>query len=66
MGPLFGIYELRLADAHLPSSELDEAWEKVGIKPSDPYIVQGYQLLHACVGTIYMIIKIVEAWEDRS
>ena len=63
MGPLFGIYELRLADAHLPTSELDEALEKVGVDKATPYVVQGYQLLYACVGTIYALIKIVEGWK---
>jgi len=66
MGPLFGIYELRLADAHLPASELDEALEKVGINQSAPYVVQGYQLLDACVGTLYAIIKVVEDWKEQS
>src|SRR5207302_10110066 len=31
MGPLFGIYDLRLADAHLPSSEVDATLAMVGI-----------------------------------
>lgn len=66
MGPLFGIYELRLADAHLSTSELDEALEKAGVDKAAPYVVRGYQLLHACVGTLYAIIKIVEEWKDQS
>jgi hypothetical protein len=63
MRPLFGIYELRLADAHLAGSELDDALEKVGVDKAVPYVFQGYQLLHACVGTIYDISRIVDAWK---
>ena len=66
MGPLFGVYELCLADAHLPANELDEALEKVGVDKTAPYVVQGYQLLQACVDTIDAIIHIVAAWKDRS
>ncbi len=55
MGPLFGIYELRLADAHLPSSDADAALALVGVDPLKPYVHQGHQLLHACVGTIWGI-----------
>lgn len=66
MSSLFGVYELRLADAHLSSGELDEALEKVGVDKAAPYVVQGYQLMRACVGTIYAIIKIVDAWKAET
>jgi hypothetical protein len=65
MSPLFGIYELRLADAHLPTSESDEAMKKVGVDKSAPHVVQGYQLLHGCVGSIYAMIRIVDAWKAK-
>lgn len=45
----------------LPSSEVDETLEKVGIEKAAPYVFQGYQLMHVCVGTICAIIKIVDA-----
>ncbi len=66
MGPLFGIYDLRLADAHLASSEVDQTLGKVGIDQSAPYVVQGYQLLRACVSAIYEIIEVVEGWKEPS
>jgi hypothetical protein len=60
LSPLVGIYELRLADAHLPSPETGEAMQLVGIKEQEPYVTQGYQLLHACVSSLYSISKVVE------
>lgn len=66
MSSLFGIYELRLADAHLPSTEADDALKKAGVDKAAPFVVQGCQLLDACVGTIYAIIKIVDAWKAEA
>jgi hypothetical protein len=63
MGPLFGIYELRLGDAHLSASELDQALEKVGIDKAAPYVVQGHQLLGACVSTLCAIMEILDGWK---
>jgi hypothetical protein len=65
MRPLFGVYELRLADAHLPKHELDEALEKVGVDEAAPHVMQGYQLLSACVGAIFEIIEIVDGWREE-
>lgn len=42
---LVGIYELRLGDAHLPSSRIDEAFAKVGIDLTDTPLNQSTQLL---------------------
>lgn len=66
MGPLFAIYDLRHADAHLPSSEVDDTLEKIGVDKTVPYVFQGYQLMHACVDTIYTIIKILDAWKTET
>jgi hypothetical protein len=66
MGSLFGIYDLRLADAHLPSREVDDALDKVGIDKAAPYAFQGYQLMRACVDTIYITIKILDAWKPET
>ena len=43
--PLVGIYELRLGDAHLPSSTIDEAYEMIGIDRSTHAVDQGLQML---------------------
>ncbi len=42
---LVGIYELRGADAHLPSPELDEAFRLAGVDKSAAPLEQGLQLL---------------------
>lgn len=60
LGPLFGIYELRLADAHLPSSQLEASLAKVGVKQSAPPVLQGWRLLHTCVSAIYSIAKALQ------
>jgi hypothetical protein len=62
LGPLVGIYELRHADAHLASRESDEALNLVGVDQNAAYVIQGYQLLHACVSSIYAICQIIECW----
>jgi hypothetical protein len=51
------LYDLRLADAHLPSKDADEAVLRIGIDPSKPMVIQGFQLLDRCVGAIYAITK---------
>lgn len=52
MGPLFGIYELRLADAHLPSTETEAAFAKVGVDRTALGIVQGQQLIAAAASAL--------------
>ena len=49
LGPLVGVYELRLADAHLPSDAVDDAMRLIGVDDSSPFVMQGYQLIHAAV-----------------
>ena len=60
LGPLVGIYELRLADAHLPAKDLEDAIRLVGIDESAPPVMQGLQLLHAAVSSIYAICEVIE------
>ncbi len=62
IGPLVGIYELRHADAHLPSKEIEEALGLVRVTRNSPYVFQGHQLLHACVSSIYHIIEVIKKW----
>lgn len=61
VAPLVGAYELRHADAHLPGSKVKEALALAGIDESVPPVVQGYQLLDACVSSIYAISKVLKA-----
>lgn len=63
MGPLAGIYELRLADAHLSGSNIKDSLALVGIDESAPLVHQGYQLLNACVTSLFEITNLVkENW----
>ena len=61
MGALVGVYELRLADAHLPSDAVDDAMRLIGVDDSSPFVMQGYQLIHAAVAAIYQIGTVIEA-----
>ena len=66
MAPLFGIYALRLADAHLPSKDVDEALRRIGVDDSASLVVQGFQLLDACVVTLYTIVDVLKHWDGVS
>ncbi|MBZ0310381.1 MAG: hypothetical protein K8I82_30245 [Anaerolineae bacterium] len=58
--PLVGIYELRHADAHLPKQDIDEVFKLVGINRNVPMIFQGYELLDACVSSLYSIARVIQ------
>ena len=60
LGPLVGIYELRHADAHLPSSDTERALALVKVDQKAPFVIQGYQLLHSCVSSLYSIAKALD------
>lgn len=60
VAPLVGIYELRHADAHLASSEIDEAFSLARVDRSQPFIFQGYALLDSCVSSLYKILDILK------
>lgn len=66
VGPLVGIYKLRLGDAHLQSSEIDEAFALARIDPALPSIFQGYQLLDSCVACIHEIGDVLGKWNSAS
>lgn len=53
--PLVGIYELRLGDAHLPSSTLDDAFNMIGIDRSAHAVGQGYQMLARAANALFAI-----------
>jgi hypothetical protein len=59
MGPLIGIYNLRVGDAHLTSSELNDDFALANIDPAAKPLQQGYQLLYAAVGTLVRINAII-------
>lgn len=57
-----GVYELRHGDAHLPSSEIDDAFNLIDVDKDIPYVHQGYQLLDSCVSSLYGIIEVIKHW----
>ncbi|NDY71838.1 hypothetical protein DO021_01655 [Desulfobacter hydrogenophilus] len=61
--PLVGIYELRHADAHLPSSKIEEAFNLIEIDRDLPFVHQGLQMLHQVVSSIYGIVEGLRRWE---
>ena len=61
-GALVGAYELRHADAHLPGKEFQEAFFLLNINRSLPTVIQGYQLLHSCVSSLYGVIEVLRIW----
>lgn len=60
IGPLFGLYELRSADAHLPSDDLEDSMKLIGVEVDSPFVVQGYQMLDAVVTSLQEIGKLIE------
>lgn len=60
MAPLFGIYDLRLADAHLPGSGLAEAFSNIGIDRGKPGVIQGAQMIFSVARAFHLIAKAIE------
>ena len=45
LGPLVGVYELRLADAHLPPDDaVEAAMGRIGVDDASPSVVQGVSI----------------------
>jgi len=66
LGPLVGVYDLRLGDAHLPSSKIDDAYALVGIDRSASAIDQAVGLLDKiCVTFEAVNLGIQSAKEDH-
>lgn len=62
MSALVGVYELRLADAHLPSSEINEAFKLINVDRNLPMIFQAHQMLHSCVSSLFSVIEVLKRW----
>lgn len=54
VGPLFGAYELRLADAHLPG-DVKPSLELLRIDAASPPVIRGKQLIQACADSLVAI-----------
>lgn len=61
MTPLFGIYDLRHADAHLPSNEVELTMKMAGIDPSTHAIEQGMQLIDKCGEALHGISAVIKS-----
>lgn len=55
MAPLFGIYDLRLADAHLASGMVASGKARAGVDDNHPAPMQGRQILQSFVDTLRAI-----------
>ena len=65
LSPLVGINELRHADAHLPSSDIDEAFALAQVDQRAPFVSQGKQLLHSCVSALYRIAEMLKKFPNK-
>jgi hypothetical protein len=59
MGPLFGVYELRLVDAHLGPSDLESSFKLAAIDLHASPLKQGYSLIYSTAEAIWRIGDIV-------
>ncbi len=59
MTPLFGAYQLRLGDAHLPPADMAEAYRSVGVNSSTPALEQGFRLIATIVSALMRIEEAV-------
>lgn len=59
LSPLFGIYDLRHADAHLSKKDIEDTFTLLSVDRKLPTIIQGYQLLNSCVSSIYEICRVI-------
>jgi hypothetical protein len=64
--PLVGIYELRHADAHLASSDIDEAFSMARVDRAEPFVFQGYRLFHSCVSSLWEVLEVLRERPDKT
>lgn len=57
MGPLAGVYELRKADAHLPTNDFAEALKLVGITEDKIFPIMGEQMIKFAAQALSNISK---------
>ena len=68
-GPLHGIYNLRLADAHIASKDLDEAYALAHVDRALPFVMQGRDLSVTCVASLHTIadrLQITDPMNERT
>lgn len=62
--PLVAIYDLRLADAHLPRESINASLTLAGLDLDASTIFQGMQLIHACVIALNSISDVFRKWDS--
>jgi hypothetical protein len=63
LSPFVGVYELRNGDAHLPSCDIKNSFNLIQIDRNLPLVIQGYQMIYACVDNLHVILRILENWD---
>jgi len=63
--PLAGIYELRLADSHLPPAEMKRAYEMARVKLDMTPLKQGFWLIASVVSSLMDIARILDTNETE-
>lgn len=66
MTPLFGVYDLRGADAHLSSSDVEDCYTRLGIDRSAPLVQQAEQLIGRVARAFGAIGNDLRAWFPSS
>jgi hypothetical protein len=61
LSPLVGVYQLRLGDAHLPSSEIEQAFALIGLDRAAPTIIQGQRMLEAVCNVLVGVARTIDA-----
>lgn len=59
MAPLFGIMDLRIADAHLGSSNVASGLARAGVDPKSPAATQGRQMIGSFIDTLAAIAAVL-------
>ena len=60
LSPLFGVYDLRLADAHLASGKVDAALQNIGVNPESGFIHQGMIMIRQVAFVLTKISNTLE------
>jgi hypothetical protein len=60
LGPLHGVYNLRLADAHVASKDLDNEYALARVDRTLPFVMQGRDLLRTCVNSLHTIANAIK------
>lgn len=55
MAPLYGLYDLRLSDAHLGNSKIESAYERLQVNRAQPLVIQAAAILQIVANTLGVI-----------